>query len=124
MHQGEKEKRVLIVDGGDMAPEHAHLITSDFTKWVQSGFLISSDETEIDINWSKNCEVVLIDTCDGELMDLLKIKRYFRLDISVADLLEESKNLPFIIVKEFPYGLAKKLVGKLENVKLELRITK
>ena len=29
-----------------MVPKHAHLLTSDFTQWVQKGFLINSDETE------------------------------------------------------------------------------
>ncbi|RVT57214.1 SMI1/KNR4 family protein [Niallia taxi] len=124
MHQGDNETRVLIVPGGDKVHEHAHLLTSDFTQWVQSGFLINLDETEDDVNWSKNCEVVLIDTIDGGLKDLLKIKRYFRLDIAAADLLKGSKNLPFIIVKGFPYGLANKLVGKLENIKIELRVMK
>ncbi|MDK8643299.1 hypothetical protein ACQRXC_26735 (plasmid) [Niallia taxi] len=52
------------------------------------------------------------------------MKRYLRLYSAAADLLKDSKKLHFIIVKEFPYGLAKKLVGKVENIKINLRVMK
>ncbi|MEH7014589.1 SMI1/KNR4 family protein [Neobacillus niacini] len=92
MHQGDKEEKVLIVDSGDMTPEHSDLVTSDFTQWAKSGFLIISDETAAEGNWSKNCKLVLIDTPDGGLKDLLKIKSVFGLNIAAAELLKGSKN--------------------------------
>lgn len=124
MHQGNEEKKVLIVDSGDMTPEYSDLISSDFIQWVDSGFSINADEMIYEIKWSENCKVVLIDTPDGGLKDLLKIRSIFGLKISTADLLKGSKNLPFIIVDEFPYGKAMKLVEKLGDIKIELRITK
>ncbi|MED4531940.1 SMI1/KNR4 family protein [Metabacillus fastidiosus] len=38
MHQGDKEKKVLIVGSGVMNPEHSDLVISDFTQWVKNGF--------------------------------------------------------------------------------------
>ncbi|MEC1525640.1 SMI1/KNR4 family protein [Neobacillus niacini] len=124
MPQGEEEKKVLISDSGDMTPEHFELVTSDFTIWVKSGFLINIDKIKEEGSWSNNCKIVLIESPDGGLKDLLKIKSVFGLTISAADLLKGSKNLPYIIEEEFPYGKAKKLIEKLEDIKVELRDTK
>lgn len=121
MYQGDREKSILIVDSGDMTIEHSNLVTSDINQWIKSGLLIETDETVDNINWSEYCKVVLIDTPDGGLKDLLKIKNVFGLNITAADLLKGSKNPPFILVDEFPYGKAKKLVEKLGNMKIELR---
>lgn len=123
MSQGEGKKSVLIVDSGDMTIEHSNLVTSDINQWIKSGFLIEIDETVDNINSSKYCKVVLTDTPDGGLKDLLKIKNVFGLNITAADLLKGSKNLPFILVDEFPYGKAKTLIEKLGNMKIELRTT-
>ncbi|WP_102273755.1 SMI1/KNR4 family protein [Cytobacillus massiliigabonensis] len=124
MHQGDEEKRVLIVDSGDMTPEHADLVTSDFTQWVKNGFLIKTDETEDSGSTSLNCKIVLIDMPNGGLKDLLKIKSVFGLKMTAADLLKGSRNLPFIVAEEYPYGLAKKLVEKMVGIKIELRVAK
>ena len=39
MLQDADEKEVLVIGSGDMNPSHANLVTSDFTKWVNSGCL-------------------------------------------------------------------------------------
>ncbi|MBM7662804.1 hypothetical protein JOC85_003615 [Bacillus mesophilus] len=124
MYQGDGDNSVLIVDSGDMTIEHSDIVTSDITQWIKSGFLIEKDKAEDNINWSEYCKVVLIDTPDGGLKDLLKIKNAFGLNISAANLLKGSKNLPFILVDEFPYGKAITLVEKLGDMKIELRTEK
>ena len=39
MAQHPEEKEVLVIDSGDMNPNHATVITADFKKWVNSGCL-------------------------------------------------------------------------------------
>ncbi|PER51663.1 recombinase family protein [Bacillus thuringiensis] len=48
-----------------------------------------------------------------QVKDLIRIKNVLGLEISAIDLLKGSKNLPYILVERFPYGKAKKLIGKL-----------
>ncbi|MBO9128509.1 SMI1/KNR4 family protein [Bacillus sp. 165] len=121
IHQGDEEKEVLVVDAGDMIPANSVLVTSNLSLWANNGFIIKTDEIQEERSWSNSCKIVLIDTPIGGLKDLLKIKSVFGLDITVSELLKGSKNLPYIIVEDFPYGKALKLVGNLKEIKIELR---
>ena len=125
MHQGEEEKAVLIVDSGDMTIKHSYLVTSDIGQWVNGGFSIELDKTETDdsINRSEYCKVVLVDATEGGLKDLLKIKKVLGLSMTTADLLKGTKNLPFTLADEYPYGKAKKLLEKLENIPIQINLT-
>ena len=44
---------------------------------------------------------------------MLQLKSIMGLDIPSGELLKGSKSLPFLLVKSFPYGKAKKLIEKL-----------
>lgn len=99
MLQNAEEENVLIVDAGDMNPDHATLITSDFLKWINGGCL--SEQATI-IELPDLCDIVLIKTPSGGVKDLLEIKRILGIDISAGDLLKASKNPPFILVNRFP----------------------
>jgi hypothetical protein len=44
------------------------------------------------------------------------------LDITANELLKGSKKLPFILVRNFPYGKATKIIGKLGTLGKVLRI--
>ncbi|MBO9128412.1 SMI1/KNR4 family protein [Bacillus sp. 165] len=121
MFQGDDEKEVLIVDAGDMTPEHSVLVTSNLTLWVNNGFKINTDEIQEVRSWADGCKIVLIDTPNGGLKDLLKIKDVFGLNITANELLKGSRNLPFILVDEFPYEKALKLVEELKDIKIELK---
>lgn len=112
MLQDTDEKKVLVIDSGDMNPSHANLVTSNFTKWVNSGCLNEIDQkTNIEI--PDTCNILLVKTPNAGLKDLIKIKNVLGVEISTADLLKASKNPPFILVERFPYGKAKKLIEKL-----------
>lgn len=108
----EGEEAVLIVDSGDMDPNNAVVITTDFSEWVNRGCLSEKEEMRT-AESSQTCNVILMKTPDGGLKDLVKIKSVLGIDISTADLLKASKNLPAILVKRYPNGKAKKLIEKL-----------
>ncbi|ENQ3108578.1 SMI1-KNR4 cell-wall [Bacillus sp. 491mf] len=112
MLQSADVKEVLVVDSGDMDPNHATVITLDFSDWVNAGCLNEKIQ-KIAVEFPDTCNIVLVETPNGGLKDLVKIKSVLALDISTGDLLKGSKNLPFILVKKFPYGKAKKLIEKL-----------
>ena len=63
-----------------------------------------------------------MNTPDEGLKDLVKIKSVLGIDISTADLLNASKNLPAILVKRYPYGKAKKLIEKLGSTGKVLKL--
>ncbi|MCI0766278.1 SMI1/KNR4 family protein [Bacillus sp. TL12] len=115
MLQGADVKEVLVVDSGDMNPNHATVITLDFSEWVNTG--CSNEKIQkIEVEFPDMCNIVLVETPNGGLKDLVKIKSVLAIDISTGDLLKGSKNLPFTLVKKFPYGKAKKMIEKLGPV--------
>ncbi|PEE44565.1 SMI1/KNR4 family protein [Bacillus pseudomycoides] len=121
MLQGVDVKEVLIVDSGDMDPNHATVIALDFSDWVNAGCLNEKIQ-KIAMEFPDTCNIVLVETPNGGLKDLVKIKSVLAIDISTGDLLKGSKNLPFTLVKKFPYGKAKKLIEKLGHVGVVLNV--
>lgn len=122
MLQRIEETAVLIVNGGVMNPNYATVISSDFNDWINSGcFIETAEETTND--FPDNCSIILIKSPNGGLKELVKIKNKLGIPISTADLLNGSRNLPFTLVQEFPYGKAKKLIGKLGELGTVLNLT-
>ncbi|MDM5427184.1 SMI1/KNR4 family protein [Bacillus mycoides] len=119
MSQGADVQEVRAVDSGDMNPNHATVVTLDFSEWVNTGCLNRKIQ-EIKEEIPDTCNIVLIEIPNGGLKDLVKIKSVLALDISTGELLKGSKNLPFTLVKGAPYGKAKKLIEKLGPVGLAL----
>lgn len=112
MAQHAEEKEMLVIGSGDMNPSYATVITADFKKWVNNGCVSEIEQKTINKS-SDICNIVLVKTPSEGLKDLIKIKNILGLEISAVDLLKGSKNLPYILVERFPYGKAKKLIGKL-----------
>lgn len=121
MQQEEDAKKVFMVDSGDMNPGHANLIASDFTQWINMGCL-SEVQPDLMIESPYVCQILLIRVPSGGLKDLVKIKRELGIDISTGELLKGSKNPPFILVRDFPYGKAKKIVGKIGELSNSLKL--
>jgi hypothetical protein len=118
----DNKEQILIVDSGDMNLEHAELITTNLFQWINNGLRIDMIETSND-NWSEICKIVVVGTPDGALRDLIKIKGKLGLNIPTSELIEGSKNLPFLLTDQIPYGKAKKIIegmGDL-NVKIEFQ---
>ncbi|MCM3123061.1 MULTISPECIES: SMI1/KNR4 family protein [unclassified Mesobacillus] len=114
------KEEILIVDSGDMIPDHAELISTNLNEWVNIGLRIDLKETSSNIDWSENCKIVVVNIQDGGLRDLIKIKAILGLNMSTSELLKMSKSLPFVLTQEIPYGKAKKLIEELGDFKLTL----
>jgi hypothetical protein len=106
------EEEILIVDSGDMTPDHAELISTDLIQWINNGLRLEINETS-KVDWSENCKIVVVGSQDGALKDLIKIKGILGLTISTSKLLKGSKNLPFVLTEGIPYGKAKKVIEEL-----------
>lgn len=122
MSQYREEKQVLVIDSGDMNPDHASIVTVDLIKWINSGLLREQDN-ETSVEQPERCHIILNTAPIGGLKDLVKIKSGLNLDISTSDLLKGSKNLPFVIVENFPFGKATKLIEKLGPLGTVLHVT-
>lgn len=121
MLQNAEENVVLVIDSGVMNPTHATIITSDFSKWVNSGCLSETEQNTV-IESPDTCNIVLAKTPNEGLKDLIRIKSVLGIEISTADLLKGSKNPPYILIERFPYGKAKKLIEKLGPIGTVLSI--
>lgn len=122
MAQDLESKDVIIVDYGDMNPNNAKKITSDFTSWVSNGCIYKSDIMNTTQLSPGVCDLVLINPLSGGTKDLLQIKNVMSIEMSIGELLEGSKNLPFVLVKGFPYGKAIKHIEKLGSIGKAIRL--
>lgn len=113
MYQDFESKEVITVDSGDMNPNNGRKVSSDFTRWVSDGCINKHDVRNIPQVSSDICDLVLIDAPSGGTKDLLQIKSVIGIEMPIGELLKGSKNLPFVLVKGFPYGKAMKLIEKL-----------
>jgi hypothetical protein len=118
MSLSDKEE-ILIVDSGDMTPDHAELISTNLIQWVINGLRIELKKTS-NIDWSDNCRLVVVNIQDGGLKDLIKIKAILGINMPSSELLKMSKSLPFVLTQEIPYGKAKKLIEELGDLNVNL----
>lgn len=120
MQQNTEAKAVLVVDSGDMTPGNATTVTCDFINWVSNGCIISNGA--ITNSLPDICNIVLLDIPSGGLKDLLQIKTVIGLDMPMGELLKGSRNLPFVLSRNFPYGKAKKLLDRLGTLGTVLKL--
>jgi hypothetical protein len=100
-------KKVLAVDCGNMNPEdEPEIITSDFEEWISEGCIILKSKLEGAKSSIELYNIILEQAPFGGIKDLLTIKKMFRIDISIGELLEGSKQPPFIIMRNVPYAKA------------------
>lgn len=114
-------EEVLIVDSGAMTPEHASLLSTSLSEWMKSGFKINS-EIKLNIDWSENCKVVIVEIRDGGFKDLIRIKGKLGLTIPTSELLRKSKNLPFVLTEDIPHGKVKKTIDGLGEINLKIEL--
>lgn len=115
-----KESEIFIVDAGYMNPRQATVITTNLIEWVNSGCIVKDNIVLSEI--PNTCNIVLVKQPSGGLKELLRIKQSLGIDISTAEILKGSKNLPFILVENFPYGKAKKTIEKIGDISKCLNI--
>jgi hypothetical protein len=115
MYTKQNEKEVLAVDCGDMNPNHAVMITPDFSKWVNDGF-IGSTENNLVATTPDSCKIVLVTAPREGLKGLVKIKGVLGIEISPGELLKASKHPPYTLIESYPYGKAMMLIEKLGPV--------
>ncbi|WP_338778768.1 SMI1/KNR4 family protein [Metabacillus sp. FJAT-52054] len=109
MKQIREDNRVIRVDSGTMDPVHGNEISADFKEWIKTG---CKSET-LQATSTDECKIILKTVPANGIKDLIKIKTVLGIDISSAELLKGSKNVPYTLVDGYPYGKAKKLVEKL-----------
>jgi len=112
MRQRAEERAVIVVDCGDLNPQNGVVITQDLEVWVRNGCPdMAAQYPTADV--PDICDVVLVAKPKDGLNDLLNIKKVFGADMSTPALLHGSKHLPFVVVRDFPYGKAVMLLRKL-----------
>lgn len=121
MLQNENAGDFYIVDAGEMNPTHASKAPLGFINWVNNG---CPGMEERNINFpTDTCIVVVEKVLDNGLKDLIKLKNLMGIEVTTSQLMYGSKNTPFVIASDFPYGKAKKLVEKLDSNNVVIRLT-
>ncbi|WP_404348136.1 SMI1/KNR4 family protein [Sutcliffiella horikoshii] len=121
MSQNEKAEDFLIVDAGEMNPTHASKAPINFIDWINSG-CPGMEERNFGFP-TDTCMVVVEKVLDNGMKDLIKLKNLLGLEVTTSQLMYGSKNTPYVLASDFPYGKAKKLVEKLDSNNLVIKLT-
>lgn len=116
-----EESKIFVLDCGDMNPQNATIIATDFNSWIDSGCVSKFEEVELD-DPIETCSIVLTASPIGGLKDLVNIKNVLHLKISTFDLLKCSKTLPCELVNEYPYYQAKRQIESLGEIGEVLKV--
>lgn len=111
MKQEADAKEVFCVDISDYDIESAFCRLDNFTEWYENGCDICVNVSK-EYKSSKVGDIFLIRTPKNGVADLVKIKKYFNLDIPMAQLLSLSKELPSKLISDISYAKAAKLMKK------------
>lgn len=110
------KKEVLSVGCGDMNPSNAKVVAYNLSKWLDDGCNFSDMNGENAAQtYNKYCNILLVDNPKGGLKDLVKIKNVLNVEMSSAEILKASKNLPFPIISNISYGKALNYLEKLNE---------
>lgn len=105
---------VFCVDMADYDINEPYCKYDDFEKWYKKGCIISKKENE----YSQEGDIYLIKLPENGMKDLIKIKKVFNLDISTAQLLLLSKQIPCKLIGEITYAKALKLMEEVGQKEL------
>lgn len=117
------KEEILAVGCGDMNPSNAKIISSNLSKWLDNECNLCDMNVKDSVqNYIKYCSILLVDNPKGGLKDLVKIKNVLNLEMSSAELLKASKNIPVPIVSNISYGKALNYLEKLNEFSQVLQI--
>lgn len=110
------KEEILSVGCGDMNPSNAKIISPNLSKWLDNDCNLSDMNVKnVTQNDTKYCSILLVDNPKGGLKDLVKIKNVLNVEMSSAELLKASKNIPFPIISNISYGKALNYLEKLNE---------
>lgn len=114
--EDDSKKEILAVGCGDMNPLNAKIISPSLCKWLENNCDLAdiNQENGSKVN-SEKYSILLIENPKGGLKDLVKIKNTINIELSSAELLKASKNIPFILISNISYGKALNYLKKLSE---------
>lgn len=120
MEANEDATELLQVDSGVMNPAFATTVSENFVKWINDGAIdVECVNEKQEMHKEKLCNLILIRSPIGGVVDLKKIQEVFHIKRGLFDLLKGSKQLPFVLMKDIPVELAiknLKQLGELEEI--------
>ncbi|PXV84497.1 SUKH superfamily protein [Lachnotalea glycerini] len=99
-----RNEEVLSVGCGDMNTQNAKHLAPNLLIWLNNNCnLETSGENNTQTQYYN---IILTGVPKGGLKDLVKIKNVLNINMSSAELLKASKNLPYTIISNVSYGKA------------------
>lgn len=92
---------------GALEPEHLH----NFVQWYKSGHDFSFD-TDDDIDWSKNVQVILTKCPQNKARIMMNIRKSLRLDTPISELLSVADKAPYVLTDNLSAAVAKSIIDK------------
>jgi len=111
MKQELDAKEVFCVDVSDYDIETSFCRLENFAKWYEDGCNISATLSK-EYKLSQVGDIFLIKAPKNGVTDLVKIKKYFGLDIPMVQLLSLSRELPCKLISGINHAKAIKLINK------------
>ncbi|WP_010503574.1 SMI1/KNR4 family protein [Paenibacillus elgii] len=114
---------LLAVDSGDMNPDNATMITSDFIQWLSSGCRHAGQDFVNDKqSFTQLHDIILINKPSNDIKDVLQIKKILGVNMSTSELLKGVKTPPFVLIRGVPYGKAIKCLEELGDLSKVLKL--
>lgn len=111
MKSGSKTTKFGVLEQGSIGtlnPEHLQ----SFSKWYDNGHSFNFDNVEdLDgLDWSKNVKIILKKNPKKEVKVLMTIKKAFKMDLSISELLSIASNAPCILTEKYSAAIAKSTI--------------
>lgn len=122
MKAQENEKRIISVDSGYMNPnDMPEIVTENLEDWLMDGCQYNNHKTYQETS-TDLCKVYLLGIPQEGVKGLIKIKKAFGVEITMAEMLDGAKNPPYKIVNNITYAKAKVILGQLAGLEKVLKI--
>ncbi len=116
---------IISLDSGDMNPKNAKYIASSISKWLDNDCNLDEkgEKTEDKIH-NYSYSIILTSFPGGGVKDLVKIKKILNIQMSSAELLSATKNVPYSLIGNISYGKATNYIKNLSEFKDVIKLEK
>lgn len=110
MKQDKNATEVVCVEISDYNIDEPYCLISDFYIWYKNGCIL---EEKKENEYGKEGKIYLLKVPEKGTKELIIIKKAFSLDISTAQLLSLTKQVPCVIVEQIKYAKAIKIMEQI-----------
>ncbi|MCF0124979.1 MAG: SMI1/KNR4 family protein [Clostridia bacterium] len=121
--QSNNPEKIIAVGISDMNPSNGCFVANNLQEWLENNCeVIQGNRNKIE--YGEFYRIILVESLDNGVKDIVQIKKILNLNISSAELLNHTKMLPTVLIDNISGPKAEALLSKLGKVGLKMRIEK